>query len=106
MIEAKMPILHNGRAYREGDKITDITPEQAAILVECGAADWQRLIPESVASSVSKPDQGEGASVKVDWDEEVKQYHKGFGNYEIPGVGNVKGKEAAIEALKQARDGN
>lgn len=36
----------------------------------------------------------------VDWEELSKQYHKGFGRYDIPGVGVVQGKEAAIAALR------
>lgn len=38
---------------------------------------------------------------KIDWEEEIKQYHKGGGYYDIPGVEDtVKGKEEAIKALK------
>lgn len=39
---------------------------------------------------------------EVDYEEEVKQYHKGGGYYDIPGVDKtVKGKEKAIELLKE-----
>lgn len=44
----------------------------------------------------------EPESNDVDWSEEVKLYHKGYGRFDIPGVGIVRGKEAAIEALKNA----
>ena len=38
---------------------------------------------------------------EIDWEEEVKQYHKGGGYYDIPGIDEtVKGKEDAIEYLK------
>lgn len=108
MIEVKSPILHNGRLYREGDVIADITPEQAAILVQVGSADWQRVRPAMNSDSGSMPnpsrgDEPQGNSGDVDWEAKVKPYHRGFGNYDIPGVGMVKGKEAAIEALKQQK---
>lgn len=112
MIEVKSPIRHNGRRYLTGEVITNITPEQAETLVELGVADWPRLKPGFAAPSLSVESLAVGESSgdvmgdSVDWDAEVRQYHKGFGNYEIPGVGNVKGKEEAIEALKSARGGN
>lgn len=112
MIEVKSPIRHNGRRYLAGEVITDITPEQAEALVELGVADWPRLKPGFAAPSLSVESlavgepSGDVMGDSVDWEAEVRQYHKGFGNYEIPGIGTVKGKEAAIEALKSARGGN
>jgi len=52
--------------------------------------------PAATPSYAIKLEEGE-----VDWEELSKRYHKAFGRYEIPGIGVVQGKEAAIEALKQ-----
>lgn len=62
-----------------------------------------KLATDGVASTPQPAKKGvkEVAEPKeTDWSEEVKQYHRGFGRYEIPGVGEVQGREAAIEALK------
>lgn len=101
-----MPILHDGRLYREGEIITDITPEQATLLVEVGSADWQRVRPDFPTSAQESAVRNapSGFHANVDWEERVKKYHRGFGNYDIPGVGMVKGKDAAIEALKTAQE--
>lgn len=45
------------------------------------------------------------ATEPVDPEEAIKLYHKGFGRYEIPGIGLVQGKEAAIAAWKR-QNGN
>ena len=37
----------------------------------------------------------------IDWEEEVKQYHIGGGNYELPNGEKCKGSEKAIEILKE-----
>ena len=40
---------------------------------------------------------------KTDYEEEVEKYAVGGGWYDIPGVGqNIRGKDKAIEALKEA----
>lgn len=92
-VKPKRRVRHNGRQYREGEVIADLTVEEATALVESGAVDWLRAKPGQEA----KP---EASSSVDDPEEAVKQYHRGFGNYEIPGVGMVKGREAAIEALR------
>lgn len=40
--------------------------------------------------------------VDTDWDAAIKPYYVPVGRYDIPGVGIVRGKDAAIEALKKA----
>lgn len=101
MIEVKTPIRHNGRRYREGDVITDITPEQAAMLVEAGAADWPRVKPNFAVRSAFVGESTDNSDEDtVDWDVEVRQYHRGFGRYDIPGVGIVQGRDKAIKSLQ------
>ena len=39
---------------------------------------------------------------EIDYEEEIKQYHKGGGYYDIPGIDEtIHGKEKAIEKLKE-----
>lgn len=100
MLEVKHPVRHNGKRYLPGDVIKNVTKEQANLLVVTGTCDWQRVQP---APSLSNPVvvRTEEAQDTIDWDELSKRYHVAFGNYEIPGVGRVKGKDAAVEALKR-----
>jgi len=105
VVEVKWPVRHSGRLYSPGEVITDITVEQATALVLVGAADWQRLKPTGdVVSKTAEPMSEPVAESTggVDWEAEIRKYHRGFGNYDIPGVGIVKGKEAAVEALRQS----
>lgn len=37
--------------------------------------------------------------------DDVAQYHAGSGWYDIPGVGRVRGKDAALEAMRGVADG-
>ena len=104
---AKWRVRHNGRIFSPGDVIEPITPEEARSLIGIGAAEWSPVLPhdyepteahvESEIASSSGIDQSEEP---IDWEEESKKYHQGFGRYEIPGIGLVQGKQAAIEALK------
>lgn len=54
-----------------------------------------KMVPaDGGPASASSTPASSGAGV------DVMQYHKGGGFYEIPGVGTVRGKDAAIEALQ------
>jgi hypothetical protein len=108
---AKWRVRHNGRIFSPGDVIEPITPEEARALIGIGAAEWSPVLPhdhepteahvESETASSSGIDQSEEP---IDWEEESKKYHLHFGQYDIPGVGIVKGKQAAIEALKKLKE--
>lgn len=94
---ANWKVRHSGKRYGPGDEIAGITPAQARPLVEIGAASWSAVLPADDEPVGGAEVQQE---TERDFEEESKQYHVGFGRYEIPGIGEVRGKEAAIEALR------
>lgn len=78
-----------GERYRDGT--VSIPPDQAESLVRAGC-----LVPvrtQAVETATADHSRVERA-VSVD------QYHRGAGWYEIPGVGKVRGEEAAQRALR------
>src|SRR5690606_11183059 len=71
------------------------------MLVEAGAADWPRVKPNVAVRGAFVGESTDNSDEDtVDWDVEVRQYHRGFGRYDIPGVGIVQGRDKAIKSLQ------
>ena len=65
--------------------------------------DYKEHVPvkKKKVIKVVKEEVKEEIKETIDYEKEAKKYHKGGGNYDIPGIeGNVRGKANAIKALK------
>lgn len=107
-----------GPHYRRGDRDPSSGKRRKGTLIRGGQvfeptpselrAFPEKFVPVGGSAEVSKPapkpkkekeqTKQENAAKEVD----VSQFHTGGGYYEIPGVGKVRGKAAALEALKNA----
>jgi len=78
-------------------KLVEIDESLLPSWLELGLAE----LPREKAPNNPSASEVTASDVAEDIEDEIKQYHMGGGHYELPNGEKVKGKESALEALRE-----